>query len=57
VPVVPLLGVLCCLALMLSLPEGTWIRLVVWVGAGLAVYWMYGWRHSKLRKELAQRQA
>ena len=53
VPVVPLLGVLSCLALMLSLPNGTWIRLVLWVGMGLAVYALYGRRHSKLRKELA----
>jgi APA family basic amino acid/polyamine antiporter len=52
---VPVLGVLSCVALMLSLPNGTWIRLVLWVGAGLAVYAMYGRRHSKLRKELAQR--
>jgi APA family basic amino acid/polyamine antiporter len=55
VPLVPLLGVLSCLALMLSLPNGTWIRLILWVGAGLAVYWLYGRRHSKLRKELALR--
>jgi basic amino acid/polyamine antiporter, APA family len=53
VPLVPLLGVLSCLALMLSLPNGTWIRLVLWVGLGLAVYALYGRRHSKLRKELA----
>jgi APA family basic amino acid/polyamine antiporter len=54
VPLVPVLGVLCCVALMLSLPNGTWIRLVLWIGAGLAVYASYGRRHSKLRKELAQ---
>lgn len=55
VPVVPLLGVLSCLALMASLPNGTWIRLVLWIGLGLAVYSLYGRRHSKLRAELAQR--
>jgi APA family basic amino acid/polyamine antiporter len=38
---------------MLSLPNDTWIRLVVWIGLGLAVYALYGRRHSKLRKELA----
>jgi APA family basic amino acid/polyamine antiporter len=54
VPVVPLLGVLSCVALMLSLPNGTWIRLVLWVGLGLAVYALYGRRHSKMRKELAR---
>jgi APA family basic amino acid/polyamine antiporter len=53
VPVVPVLGVVSCVALMLSLPNDTWIRLVVWIGLGLAVYALYGRRHSKLRKELA----
>jgi hypothetical protein len=55
VPLVPTLGIVSCVALMLSLPNDTWIRLVVWIGAGLAVYALYGRRHSKLRKELAQR--
>ena len=55
VPLVPLLGVLSCVALMAVLPNGTWIRLVIWIGLGLAVYALYGRRHSKLRKELALR--
>jgi basic amino acid/polyamine antiporter, APA family len=55
VPLVPVLGVLSCVALMLSLPAGTWIRLVLWIGVGLAVYAFYGRRHSRLRRELAQR--
>jgi len=37
----PLLSVLCCLALMLSLPLETWIRFVVWLGVGLVVYFAY----------------
>jgi basic amino acid/polyamine antiporter, APA family len=49
VPVVPLLGFSSCVALMLSLPAGTWVRLVAWVGVGLIVYAFYGRRHSKLR--------
>jgi APA family basic amino acid/polyamine antiporter len=53
VPVVPVLGIVSCVALMLSLPNGTWIRLVLWIGIGLGVYALYGRRHSKLRKELA----
>jgi APA family basic amino acid/polyamine antiporter len=52
VPLVPVLGIVSCVALMLSLPNGTWIRLVVWLGLGVAVYALYGRRHSKLRKEL-----
>jgi APA family basic amino acid/polyamine antiporter len=52
VPVVPILGVLCCVILMLSLPADTWIRLVIWVGLGLLVYAAYGYRHSALRAQL-----
>jgi basic amino acid/polyamine antiporter, APA family len=49
VPVVPALGVASCLALMLSLPRDTWLRLIVWIAAGVAVYAAYGRRHSRLR--------
>ena len=33
---------------MLSLPAGTWIRLVVWTGLGLAIYALYGRRNSRV---------
>jgi APA family basic amino acid/polyamine antiporter len=49
VPVVPILGALVCLAQMLALPGDTWLRLVAWMGLGLAIYFLYGRRHSKLR--------
>lgn len=42
------LGVICSVALMLTLPLDTWIRLVVWMGIGLAIYFCYGMRHSVL---------
>jgi len=48
VPLVPILGVITCLAQMLSLPGNTWLRLVVWLAIGLAIYFTYGRRHSKL---------
>jgi APA family basic amino acid/polyamine antiporter len=48
VPVVPLLSVICCVALMAYLPVVTWIRFVVWLGLGLCVYFFYGIRHSRL---------
>ncbi len=50
VPVFPILGVLLCLALMLSLPVMTWIRFVVWLGIGLLIYFLYSVRHSKIRR-------
>jgi len=42
------LGVLFCLYLMYGLPRDTWARLVVWMAVGLAIYFTYGVRHSKL---------
>jgi basic amino acid/polyamine antiporter, APA family len=50
VPVFPILGVLLCFALMLSLPIETWIRFFVWLAIGLAIYFLYSVRHSKLRR-------
>ncbi len=50
VPVVPILGILCCFGLMLTLPADTWIRLAAWLAIGLAIYWSYGRKHSRLRK-------
>ena len=49
VPLVPILGMLLCLLLMLSLPPINWVRLVVWLAVGLVVYFGYGIRHSRLR--------
>ncbi|HEY5247066.1 MAG TPA: amino acid permease, partial [Dermatophilaceae bacterium] len=48
VPVVPVLAVLSSFYLMLNLPAATWIRFVVWMAIGLAIYFMYGARHSRL---------
>jgi APA family basic amino acid/polyamine antiporter len=50
VPVVPILGILCCLMLMLSLPAANWYRLFGWLGLGLVIYFLYSRHHSVLRK-------
>jgi APA family basic amino acid/polyamine antiporter len=42
------LGVICSVALMLTLPIDTWIRLVVWMAIGLVIYFSYGMHHSVL---------
>ena len=47
-PIIPILGVLACLGLMYFLPWMTWIRFLVWTVIGIAVYMVYGIRHSKL---------
>ena len=50
VPLLPLLGVFFCFVLMLSLPLETWGRFVGWLAIGLCIYFLYGLRHSKLRR-------
>jgi APA family basic amino acid/polyamine antiporter len=46
VPLIPILSILCCLVLMMSLPLETWIRFFVWLALGLAIYFLYGKRKS-----------
>lgn len=48
VPLIPILGIVTCLALMLSLGWATWFRLIVWVAIGLFVYFLYGKWNSHL---------
>jgi len=48
VPFVPALGILACVYLMIGLPVDTWARLVIWMLIGLAIYFLYGRRHSKV---------
>ena len=48
VPVVPILGVLSCVYLMLGLPWITWLRFALWLLAGMVVYFLYGFRRSRL---------
>ncbi|MGH7553314.1 MAG: APC family permease, partial [Longimicrobiales bacterium] len=46
-------AVISCGFLMFQLPRVTWIRFVLWLAAGLVIYAFYGYRHSKLRREVA----
>jgi APA family basic amino acid/polyamine antiporter len=52
VPLIPILGVITCLAQMAALPLGTWLRLVIWMIMGFFIYFLYGRKHSKVRKTL-----
>lgn len=45
---IPILGVLFCLYLMIEIPAVSWLWFFVWMGLGLAVYFLYGYRNSKL---------
>jgi APA family basic amino acid/polyamine antiporter len=43
------LGVLACLYIMYGLPAQAWIRFGWWLLIGIAIYAVYGYRHSRLR--------
>ena len=47
-PIFPILGIVSCAYLMLSLPVLTWVRFLVWLDIGLLIYWFYGRTHSPL---------
>ncbi|TCI98687.1 amino acid permease [Aeromicrobium sp. IC_218] len=55
VPVVPVLSALACVALMTNLAVETWLRFLVWLVVGLAIYLFYGRHHTRLAKEGAAR--
>ena len=48
VPLVPILGILSCFAMMLALPGDTWLRLVIWLAIGFVIYFAYSIKNSKL---------
>ncbi|MFF8406020.1 amino acid permease [Streptomyces sp. NPDC015684] len=50
-PLLPLLGVACCVYMLTSLGADTWIAFGTWMVAGLVVYGCYGIRHSKLGRQ------
>ena len=47
-PLFPILGIVSCAYLMLSLPVLTWVRFLVWLDLGMIIYWLYGRTHSPL---------
>lgn len=50
VPLVPILGIIVCVVMMISLPGESWERLAIWLGLGLVIYFVYSKKHSKLNK-------
>jgi APA family basic amino acid/polyamine antiporter len=47
-PWLPWLSAAICLFLMLNLTTETWLRFLVWMAAGFAIYFAYGYRHSRV---------
>ncbi|MNL69941.1 putative amino acid permease YhdG [compost metagenome] len=48
VPLVPILGVLVCCAMMYGLGWTNWLRLFAWMALGVIFYFTYGKKNSKL---------
>jgi APA family basic amino acid/polyamine antiporter len=46
VPWLPAVSVLASLWLMLNLPVITWVRFLIWMAAGLVMYFVYGMRRA-----------
>jgi basic amino acid/polyamine antiporter, APA family len=49
VPFVPIMGMLVALLMMVFLPWQTWLRMIVWLIIGMAIYFSYGRHHSKVQ--------
>jgi APA family basic amino acid/polyamine antiporter len=54
VPFVPIMGILVSATMMASLPAATWLRLIVWLIVGMAVYFGYGRHHSRVQARLSR---
>jgi APA family basic amino acid/polyamine antiporter len=50
-PVIPVLGIVSCVALMSFLPTETWRRFLIWLAVGVVVYFGYSIRHSALGRK------
>jgi APA family basic amino acid/polyamine antiporter len=44
-------GAAACLFIMVGLPYQAWERFAIWLGIGLLMYFVYGYTHSKLRRQ------
>lgn len=47
---IPIMGVLTCSYLMIEIPIVSWQWFLVWMALGLLIYFLYGFRNSRLAK-------
>jgi len=47
-PLVAILGIITCAAMIFGLGWTNWMRLIVWLLIGLVIYFLYGKKHSRL---------
>ena len=50
VPVLPIISIVTCVVLMLRLQAVTWIVFGIVMVIGLAIYFGYGYKHSKMNQ-------
>ena len=48
---IPVLGVLCCMYLMIEIPAKSWLVFFGWMGLGLVLYFAYGLKNSRLSRQ------
>ncbi len=48
---IPVLGLVSCLYMMSQIELKNWIGFMVWLAIGLVIYFLYGYRNSKLAKK------
>lgn len=53
-PWVPILGALICFIQMLALPFDTWLRLIIWMAIGMAIYFLYSRNKSVVFKYVSE---
>lgn len=51
VPVVPIISAVICFYLIMNLTDFTKMRFVIWFLLGIVVYFLYGYKHSTMRKK------
>lgn len=47
---IPIMGVLSCLYLMIEIPAVSWLWFFAWMALGLVIYFLYGYRNSRLAR-------
>ena len=55
--VLPIVSAVLCLYLMTNLAVETWIFFAIWLVIGIAIYFAYGQRHSRLNEKFAEAKA
>lgn len=50
---IPVLGVACCLYLMVEIPAKSWLVFLGWMFLGLVIYFSYGFKKSRLNNPIA----